>query len=222
VHPWLEATLVALAPPLLSGSLRALSATWKIELIGAERLFATWNERPVILAFWHNRVLPLPLLARGQRICILNSRSRDGEIATRALARWGIHSVRGSASRGGEIGFLALVRAQRHGFHLAVVPDGPRGPRYVVKPGVIHLARATGAPVFPVTYAASRFRQLRSWDRLLVPLPFARVRCYVGEAFAVPREEEGAALDRWRTVLEERLRAITERADRETAGRLPV
>ncbi len=217
MHPWAERTLLALAPPLLSGALRAAAATWKIELVDAEPLLATWEEREVILAFWHNRVLPLPILAGGRRICVLNSRSRDGEIATRALARWGIHSVRGSASRGGQAGFLALVRAQRHGFHLAVVPDGPRGPRYVAKSGVVHLARFTGAPVFPVTFSADRFRQLGSWDRLLIPLPFAHLRVYAGEPVCVPREADDSIIERKRGELEARLRALTTRADRETA-----
>lgn len=221
MHPWTEKALLALAPPLLSGALRLVSATWKLRLIDAELLFATWTQRPVILAFWHNRVLPLPLVARGQRVCILNSQSRDGEIATRALARWNIHSVRGSATRGGEKGFLALVRAQRRGYHLAVVPDGPRGPRYVVKPGVIHLARFTGAPIFPVTASASRFHQLRSWDRLLVPLPFAEVRYYVGEPLEVAAHSDEARLEHWRRELEQRLRQLTERADQETASAPP-
>lgn len=221
MHPWTERVLLSLAPPLLSGALRLVSLTWKRRLVDTERLFATWERQPVIIAFWHNRVIPLPLVVGGQRVCILNSQSRDGEIATRALARWHIHAVRGSATRGGETGGLALVRAHRRGYHLAVVPDGPRGPRYVVKPGVIHLARLTGAPVFPVTVSASRFRQLRSWDRLLVPLPFAEVRYYVGEPLEVAEDCTDSTIERLRGELEQRLRQLTERADRETARALP-
>lgn len=222
MHPIWERFLLAAAPRILSGALHALGKSSRIEFVGAEELFARWQRETVIVAFWHNRVLPMPLATRGQRICILTSHSRDGELAARALARWGIETVRGSASRGGASGFLQLVRAYRRGRHLAVVPDGPRGPRYRVKEGVIHLAKATGAAVFPVTVSASRFVQLRSWDRLLVPLPFARVRYYVGSPLFVGREVQAKELERMRMELETRLRNLTERADRETAWRQPI
>ncbi|MCX8072187.1 MAG: lysophospholipid acyltransferase family protein [Candidatus Binatia bacterium] len=221
MSPFWERTLLAIAPRLFSGGLAALQQSLRIQFVGAEELFERWRRERVILAFWHNRVLLMPLAAQGQPICILTSFSRDGELAARALARWGIATVRGSASRGGTAGFLQLVRAYRRGFHLAVVPDGPRGPRYQVKLGVIHLARATGAAIFPVTYSASRFLQLHSWDRLLVPLPFADVRYYVGTPLQVTPDLSGDALERVRRELEQQLCSLTERADRETARQLP-
>jgi lysophospholipid acyltransferase (LPLAT)-like uncharacterized protein len=222
MRPQWERMLIACTPPLLSGALRLLQRSLRLEFCEAEELFERWQRERVILAFWHNRVVLMPLATNGQPVCILNSRSRDGEIATRALRRWGVESVRGSASRGGTAGFLQLVRAYREGFHLAVVPDGPRGPRYQVKPGVIRLAKATGAPVFPVTYSASRFVQLRSWDRLLIPLPFARARYYVGAPLAIPREADPDAMEQARQDLEVRLRELTARADRETARHIPL
>ena len=110
----------------------------RIQYVDADDLFARWARgEQIILAFWHNRVvmMPIPYQGRGRKVCIMNSQHRDGEIATRALERWGIRSVRGSATRGGAGGFLQLVNAFRDGYDLAVVPDGPRGPRYVVKRG---------------------------------------------------------------------------------------
>lgn len=220
--PLVQRVVLATAPRLASSALAALQRSLRLEFVGAEELFDLWQRERVILAFWHNRVLLMPLAARGQPICILISRSRDGELAARALARWGIATVRGSASRGGAAGFLQLVRAYRRGYHLAVVPDGPRGPRYRVKQGVIHLAKATGATLFPVTYSASRFVQLRSWDRLLIPLPFARVRYYVGSPIYVGPDSTTEHLEHARSELEQRLTALTERADRETARHQPV
>lgn len=213
-----QAFLTAVAPLLISMALRVLALTVRIRYVGAEDLFARWARgEQVILAFWHNRVLMMPIAGRGQRLCIMNSQSRDGEIATRALARWGIRSVRGSATRGGAGGFLQLVRAFRDGYHLAVVPDGPRGPRYVAKPGVIHLARATGAVIVPVTYAAARQRRLGTWDGLVVPLPFARVEFRVAEALAVPRDATEEQVEALRSELEVRLNAITLAADQAMA-----
>ena len=155
----------------------------------------------------------MPVANRSRKLCIMNSQSRDGEIATRALARWGIRSVRGSATRGGIGAFLNLVRAYRDGCDLAVVPDGPRGPACVVKAGVIHLARATGATIFPVTYAASRQRRLHSWDRLIIPLPFARVVYVGGEPLQVPRHATDAEVETLRHELETRLNDITDQAE---------
>lgn len=207
--------LIALAPPLTAAALRLLYATVRIEYVAADTLLDRWarNERTIV-TFWHNRVLMMPKAYRGRRMCIMNSASRDGEIATRALARFGIDSVRGSASRGGAAGFMQLVNAFRRGSDLAVVPDGPRGPRYVVKAGVIHLARLTGAPLFPATFAPSRFHQLGSWDRLIIPLPFSRAVVVVGEPLAIPRDADAAEVERLRLELESRLNHITEEAER--------
>jgi lysophospholipid acyltransferase (LPLAT)-like uncharacterized protein len=204
---------VAWAPLLISAVLRLLSWTLRVRFENAERLFSEWDRHQVILAFWHNRLLMMPVAARGRRICIMNSQSRDGEIATRTLQRWGIHSVRGSATRGGTAGFLQLVRAFRQGYTLAIVPDGPRGPRYEVKPGILHLARATGARIYPVSYGASRFRQIGSWDRLIIPLPFARVTYVIGDPLEVGRDAGEKEIAGLRTELEARMNRITAQAD---------
>ena len=216
-HPWRAFfldLLTAVGPVLISGVLHLLALTIRIRHLETAELFARLQRgEQVIAAFWHNRAVMMPIANRGYKLCVLNSQSRDGEIATRALARWGIRSVRGSATRGGVGGFLQLLRAYRDGYNLAVVPDGPRGPRYVVKAGVIHLARATGATIFPVTYAATRQRRLRSWDRLIIPLPFARVTYIAGEPLQVPRHATDADVETLRRELETRLNRITEAAE---------
>jgi lysophospholipid acyltransferase (LPLAT)-like uncharacterized protein len=214
---WLQ-ILDGVAPILISGALWVLGKTARIEYRNEADLFSRWKRgEQVILAFWHNRVVMMPVAYRGRKLCIMNSQHRDGEIATRAVARWGIRSVRGSATRGGAGGFLQLVNAFRAGYDLAVVPDGPRGPRYIVKPGVIHLARATGAPIIPVTYAPSRKRQLHNWDGLIIPLPFSRIVYVVGDPLDVPRHATDDEIETKRLELESRLNAITAAADAQAA-----
>jgi lysophospholipid acyltransferase (LPLAT)-like uncharacterized protein len=199
-----------LLPAVIAAALRVLSWTWRVEFADAEDLFACWQRgERAIIAFWHDRLLMMPVAARGQRVCVLVSQHRDGEIAARVLRRWGIEVVRGSATRGGARGFLDMVEAHRAGFNIAILPDGPRGPRHVVKAGVVYLARATGAPIFPVSATARPAARLRSWDRMIVPLPFARVVLCAGEPLAIPAGTGREELEVHRRALEERLSDVT-------------
>jgi lysophospholipid acyltransferase (LPLAT)-like uncharacterized protein len=222
-RPWwrrpLQRVAAVVGPALLTLALRALGATLRLRLVDNGGLMARWERgEQVIVAFWHNRLIVMPLVARDAPICILVSHHRDGEIATQALGAWGINTVRGSASRGAVGGFLRLVEAYRRGYNLAVIPDGPRGPRYAAKPGVIRLAKATGAPIYPVSYAASRALRLRSWDELLIPLPFARVTVMVGEPMAVSRHAGSEELEEHRQSLETRLAELTRDAENRLAA----
>jgi lysophospholipid acyltransferase (LPLAT)-like uncharacterized protein len=200
-------------PLLLSGAVWALSWTLRKRLM-ADELFARWarGER-VIVAFWHSRLLMMPIAARDQPICIMNSEHRDGEVVSRAFARWGVRAVRGSATRGGAKAFLQLINAYRQGYNVAIVPDGPRGPSGVAKPGVIHLARLTGAVIVPVSNAASRARHLHSWDRLVIPLPFSRLALVAGEPLTVPPDASPEDVERYRQTLEQRLHDVTRAAE---------
>ena len=210
----LLAALARLAPLPLRPLLRLLHASMRVEILGAEELRAHWTRgQRAILCFWHNRLLMLPIIAGGAPMCIMVSQHRDGELAAGLLGAWGIATVRGSTTRGGVGGFLRMVDAYRRGHNLVVLPDGPRGPRYVAKPGVVHLARATGAPIYPMAYAATRVRQLRSWDRLLVPSPFARAVVVVGAPLAVPAHASAEDLAALRGEIEQRLVAVTTAAE---------
>jgi lysophospholipid acyltransferase (LPLAT)-like uncharacterized protein len=177
--------------------IRALRAGVRVRRHGdaAVRGWEARGER-FILAFWHRHLLLMPYAYRGRRISVLISRSRDGELIARTVARFGIDASRGSSSRGGAGGLRELLRKAAAGYDLAFTPDGPRGPAGVVQPGVILAAAATGLPVQPVAIAASRCRRLRSWDRFLVPLPLAAVHIVYGEPMTIERRVEPAAAAR--------------------------
>jgi lysophospholipid acyltransferase (LPLAT)-like uncharacterized protein len=129
----------------------------------------------------------MPYAYRGRKISVLVSRSTDGELIARTVARLGIDSTRGSSSRGGVSGLKTLLRKAAEGWDIAFTPDGPRGPLRDVQPGVILAAAAAGLPIQPVAVAASRAKLLRSWDRFLVPLPFSTVHLVYGEPLTVER-----------------------------------
>ena len=126
--------------------------------------------------------------------------------------------IKGSSSRGGGVALRALVAAIRNGVDVAIVPDGPRGPRERLQPGVVALAALTGAPVVPLAIGAQPARRLSSWDRFLVPLPFARCVLAFGAPVSVDAaaDREDAAKD-----LERALADVTERADALASGASP-
>jgi lysophospholipid acyltransferase (LPLAT)-like uncharacterized protein len=137
-------------------ALRVLGTTTRKQQLGGEEILAYWRRgEQVILAFWHGRILLMSSAYRGQKACVMNSTHRDGEIITRVLRRFGVSTVRGSSTRGWMSGLKGMLAAYHQGYDLLVVPDGPRGPCYQAKSGVIQLARATGAPIFPATYSAA-------------------------------------------------------------------
>jgi lysophospholipid acyltransferase (LPLAT)-like uncharacterized protein len=198
--------LAALAPPVAAVAVRALGATLRLTEDGVESMQALWTARqPLIYAVWHGRILMVPWLNQRLR------RTRDGELVARWVAHFGLSVVRGSSSRGGAEALRALATAVRAGQDVAVVPDGPRGPREQLQAGLVVLAAVTGAPVVPLGFAARPARRLASWDRLLVPWPFARAAVVFGKAATVPRraDRETARAD-----LERALREVTETADR--------
>ena len=211
--------LTALAPPLTAGAVRALGATLRLRSDGLEPLEPLWAaRRPVVYAVWHARILMIPWLnarlarTHGARpVRVLASRSRDGELVARWVTRFGLRVARGASSRGGAEALRELAAAVRAGEDVAVVPDGPRGPSEVLQAGLVVLAALTGAPVVPVGFAARPARRLASWDRFMVPLPFARAAAVFGKPFAVARDAERETA---RADLERALREVTETADR--------
>ncbi|HET8761356.1 MAG TPA: DUF374 domain-containing protein, partial [Nitrospiria bacterium] len=143
------------APPLVAALIRAIGRTMRIETINQAAIAERWREgQGNILAFWHGRQFLLPLSYQGPGLDILISRHRDGELISRAMQSFGLSSVRGSTTRGGAVALRGLIRKGRAGRDLAVTPDGPKGPRGIAQPGVIALAKATGLPIFPLSFGA--------------------------------------------------------------------
>src|SRR5262249_21156837 len=151
-----------------------------------------------VFASWHDGIVLLPLVMvrvpSRLRPRVLLSWHRDAELAAQAARRFGVRFTRGSATRGGIGAVRGLLASHRAGDDLVVVPDGPRGPRWEVKPGLVNLGRATGAPIVPIALAATPRRRLRGWDRMQIPLPFARVAIRFGMPVAIASADDAARL----------------------------
>jgi len=183
----------------------AVGKTLRWEIRGEEIYKLLKERKPVILAFWHNRIFLVAYFFRKEGIFTLISPSRDGEIISRTIERMGNKPVRGSSSKGGALGLRKLVRAVRAGAVAAITPDGPRGPKYTVQPGIFHLARMVGGTILPVSWAASKALVLPTWDNFIVPLPFSKVFFAFGESI----EFEGMSLEEGMKLLQERLMELT-------------
>lgn len=202
------------------GALTALLRTTRWTVRNREWYDRWWGSRkPVVFALWHGRLLPCSYYHRGERLATLISQHRDGDyIAGVVEGWWGYHAIRGSSSRGAAAAMRGIVRVLRQGQAIAITPDGPRGPRQEMKPGLLAAAQLAEVPVIPVSAGADRAWWIGSWDRFLIPKPFSRVVLEYGEPVFVPREGGAAALEEAGAEVERRLNEMTARIDAELAG----
>lgn len=172
---WVQFRLV----PLLAAQLvKLLSYTLRVTYVGREAVDGlVTGDRRFILTFWHRRLVMMPLAypfrRPGKGVAILSSDSKDGERSAATWRHFGIHAVRGTASDDGAKALVRMIKAVKEGWDFGITPDGPKGPRQQLKPGVVALARKTGAAIVPVCVAYDRAWTLKTWDGLVIPKPFA-------------------------------------------------
>ena len=204
-------------PWLAYWAVKTLGLTLRLEFVNPEFLRSFLDKgHTVICAFWHGRLLMIPFAYKYKgvmKFSFLVSPHRDGQVVGKALQRFGLQPILGSTTRKGFTAFKNMVRAQQDGSSIALVPDGPRGPRYRVQMGVIELARLTGRPVIPLTFSSSRKKIFNTWDRFLLPYPFSKGVFIYGEPVFVDPNGDRNHLEEKRTFLEKELNELTERAD---------
>jgi lysophospholipid acyltransferase (LPLAT)-like uncharacterized protein len=200
-HPAVQAGLAR----ILGAYIAFVARTTRWRLLGAGPALAEVAAgRPLIVAFWHERLPVIPgqfRLARAEEPAaarlvphVLVSQHRDGRFIGAAVRRFGVRMIYGSSTRGGDRAMVEMLRALRRGDPVLITPDGPRGPRRQAAQGVALIAALSGAPVLPVGAATSRHKLLRSWDRMMVPLPFGHGAIACGPMIRVPRKGSEAAL----------------------------
>jgi lysophospholipid acyltransferase (LPLAT)-like uncharacterized protein len=204
--------------------MRLVYATTRWTVVGEEHPVRLVDQHlPGIAAFWHGRMLMLPLELRRLlrqrgwqhvKVHMLISGHGDGRAISDVIRYTDIHTVEGSTNQGGSRALRALVQFLRQGEYVGITPDGPNGPAMRATAGVITTAKLGQAPILPYTYATSRRRILNSWDRFHLPLPFCRGVFIWGEPIHIPAELGDAETETWRAHLEERMNALTAEADR--------
>lgn len=162
------------------------------------------GEKPVVLVFWHGRLLLMPFLSPPKRkMNALISTHRDGEIIAKTMGHFGLDTIRGSTSRGGVAAAINAIRVLKDGHNVSITPDGPRGPTQKVQGGVVKIAEKAGVPIIAMTFSSTRHRRAKSWDRFMVALPFGTIYYRVSAPMWNPTSEE----------LEAAMVAQTEEAD---------
>lgn len=149
--------LIHILPPLVYLFLLLLWATVKVEHVNKERMEEVRKEAGSLIAcFWHGRLLLMPFAVKGVKAKVLISRHRDGEFIARVIRFFGLGTVRGSHRKGGVASIREMIAAVKEGWNIAITPDGPKGPRYKIKEGLVELARISRKPILPVTYGARK------------------------------------------------------------------
>ncbi len=173
------------------------------------------TDQNYIGTLWHNRLLIFPFVLRrffsNRRGAALISASRDGELLADAITRFGFDVVRGSSSRLGASAILQLTDVLASGRDVVITPDGPRGPAYELGPGIIFLAQKSGAAVLPVNMEYSRCWRLKSWDRFILPRPFAKIRVIIGQPHRVRSTNTVDDFEAERLRLQDAMMALVER-----------
>ncbi|MGI8905318.1 MAG: lysophospholipid acyltransferase family protein [Candidatus Sumerlaeaceae bacterium] len=181
--------------------------TWRIERVNGERALT----KPCIFAIYHGDLIvgayELPNIL--PNVDVLTSRSRDGTLVARFVHMFrGARTIRGSSSKGGTGALLQMRRSVMKGRAVVIPIDGPRGPEGSVKPGVIAIASQSGVPIIPGAVLCDQAWRFRSWDRMMIAKPFARVRIVFGEQFLVEPDLDRPALEAKRAELEAIMREM--------------
>lgn len=169
-------------------------ATLRKRIVSLEGPDDKMGDYQCVIALWHNRVFsPMHVfryLVKGKLpMCILTSASKDGTMLATVAKNYGVRSVRGSSHRRGAAGFRDMMRALNEGGMMCLTPDGPKGPRYKCRPGVVRLASMSGFPIIPACIDYSSYWRInKAWDGFVIPKPFSRVTITWGKKIYVPAD----------------------------------
>ena len=195
--------------------IRMLGPTLRYEVLGwqhAERVYAA--KKQCIWAFWHRVILPIVWWYRNHGVVVMNTTAFDGQWTRKVIEWLGFGTAQGSSSRGGLRGLAVMARRLEEGFDSAFTIDGPRGPRYVAKPGPVMLARKTGCPIMVFHIGVDRGKTFtKTWDHFLLPMPFARTVILFARPIYVPADANADLMDAKHAEMQRELERVRDIAE---------
>src|SRR6516165_6394521 len=195
--PWHRRIQIPIIAAAVYSVIRTLGPTLRFEVLGRARVEKAWAvKQPCIWAFWHRCIIPIAWYGRNRGIVIMNTTAFDGQWTRKVIEWLGFGTAQGSSSRGGLRGLAVMAKRIEQGKDCAFTIDGPRGPRYVAKPGPVMLARRTGAPIMVFHIGVERGKTFeRTWDHFLMPHPFSRAVILFSAPIDVAPNADAAALE---------------------------
>ena len=210
--PWQRFLLVVISW-VTTIAVRLIGPTMRFAVSCEENSPVSLEQRPFVYSFWHQCTFAATYLWRDLDIRVMSSTSFDGEFTARMIRRFGFVPIRGSSSRGAVRGLLGMRKQIEQGYTVAFTIDGPRGPRFITKPGPVLLARSSKVPMAVFHIAIDRAWTLNTWDRLLIPKPFSRALMRVGSLIPVPADIGSEDLEHYNALLQsslDRVKAFAE------------
>jgi lysophospholipid acyltransferase (LPLAT)-like uncharacterized protein len=206
--------------PILRGIIWALTRTYRVEaIIGADNIVPFLGGKSVCApAYWHQHhvlcsVLVRRWVDRGFKACFLVSGSVDGEVPERIARAWGAEVIRGSANQSGALALRDMQNMMKRGYSVVTTADGPGGPIYEIKPGVVVMARIGGVPILPIACAAERAWYMDRWDNFMVPKPFSRIVLAIGEPYTIPPDVPLDAIEPHRLNVQEAVMSLMRQSE---------
>lgn len=213
--PWSRRIQIPIIAAAVYSVIRTLGPTLRYEVLGwhhAERVHA--SNRRIIWAFWHRVIIPVTWWARNRGIVVMNTTAFDGQWTRKVIEWFGFGTAQGSSSRGGLRGLAVMARRLEEGLDCAFTIDGPRGPRYVAKPGPVMLARKTGCPIMVFHIGVDRGRTFeKTWDHFLMPKPFARTVMLFSPPIYVPKDANADLMEAKHAEMQRELERVRDIAE---------
>jgi len=209
-----DRTKALLAEWLGTWLVHRLVRSLRLRVVGDEQLEELRHRHgPLCFCAWHALMLVPVYHHLFNDGYLVVSEHADGELIGRVVGRIGYTLIRGSTTRGGARALIQAIRAVRSGREIGITPDGPRGPRHVVQPGIVLLAQKSGCPIVPMGFASAWYWEFGSWDRFRLPKPWSHAELRYGEPVFVPSELSEEGVETWRRRVEEALKETTSQAE---------
>jgi len=212
---WSRRIQIPIIAGLVYSVIRTLGPTLRFEVLGwhhAEETYA--NKQRCVFAFWHRVIIPISWWARNRGIVVMNTTAFDGQWTRKVIEWLGFGTAQGSSSRGGLRGLAVMARRIEEGKDCAFTIDGPRGPRYVAKPGPVMLARKTGAPIVVFHIGVDRGKTFENtWDHFLLPKPFARTAILFSAPIFVPKDASAELMEAKHMEMQKELERVRDIAE---------
>jgi len=213
--PWSRRVQIPIIAAAVYSVIRMLGPTLRFEVLGwhhAEQVYAA--KKQCIWAFWHRVIIPVAWWGRNRGVVVMNTTAFDGQWTRKVIERLGFGTAQGSSTRGGLRGLAIMAQRLEEGLDCAFTIDGPRGPRYVAKPGPVMLARKTGCPILVFHVGVERGKTFKkTWDHFLLPRPFSRALILFAPPIYVPLDANSEAMESKHAEMQralERVRDIAE------------